>query len=404
MLPTRILHRLSGLALVLFTTSNLYAADTIKIGIAGPHTGPYAAFGEQLWRGASKAAEDINKKGGVNGKKLELVKADDACEPKQAVAVANRLVEKDNVSAVIGHFCSSSTVPASEIYDDAGILMITPASTNPNVTNRGLKTIFRTCGTDDQQGVVAADFIAETLKAKKVAVIHDKDTYGQGLADAMKKRLNDKYKIKHVLYEGLTRGEKDFAALVTKIKSTGADAVYFGGLHTEAGPLVRQIREQGINAAFISGDGIVSNDFVTTAGGKQFAKGVFMTFGKDARLIPQGKKVVEQFRKDKYEPEGYTLYSYATMQIVAKALEQTQSTDGMKLAAWLHKAPVNTVMGEKAWDTNGDLTVSDYVMYIWDDKGKYAEYDAGATKSGKMAPTKTQKSAQNSGKNKNRQK
>ena len=353
--------------------SNAYS-ETIKIGVAGPLSGAYAAFGEQLWKGASQAADDINRAGGVGGRKIELVKGDDACEPKQALAVSNRLVDFENVKAVVGHFCSSSTMPASETYDEAGVLMITPASTNPMVTDRGLPTVMRTCGRDDQQGVVAAEFIARKLKAKRVAVIHDKDTYGQGLADAMKAHLKT-LKGKEVLYEGLTRGEKDFNALVTKIKSVKADAVYFGGLHSEAGPLVRQMREQGIRAPFISGDGIVSEDFVIAAGGPKFVQGVYMTFGADPRKIPAGKTAVEKFRKAGYEPEGYTLYAYATLQVIAEAVKGAGSDDGIKMAKWLRANSVDTVMGKKAWDKKGDLKVSDYVMYEWDKKGKYKEVE-----------------------------
>lgn len=348
------------------------AAKTLKIAIAGPHTGPYAAFGEQFWKGSVQAAEDVNKAGGVNGMKVELVKADDACEPKQAVSVANKVVEKDRVSAVIGHFCSSSTMPASEIYDEAGVLMITPGSTNPMITERKLPTILRMCGRDDQQGVIAAEFIKNKLKGKRVAVIHDKDTYGRGLADAMVKHLNA-LGTKEVLYEGLTRGEKDFNALVTKIKALKADVVYFGGLHTEAGPLVRQIREQGLKSSFVSGDGIVSDDFLTAAGGKNFVNGVYMTFGQDARKLQSGKKVVASFRKGGYEPEGYTLYSYATLQSVIEAIKGAKSTDGAKLSKWLKANPVSTVMGKKAWDEKGDLRTSDYVIYQWNEKGKYVQ-------------------------------
>jgi branched-chain amino acid transport system substrate-binding protein len=349
-------------------------AEVLKISVAGPHTGAYAAFGEQLWRGAEQAAKDINAAGGINGKMVELVKSDDACEPKQAVAVANRAVDADKVVGVVGHFCSSSTMPASEIYADADVLTITPASTNPQVTERGLPTMMRMCGRDDQQGIVAGDYIVKKLGAKRVAVIHDKDTYGQGLADATRAQLR-KNGLTEVLYEGLTRGEKDFNALVTKIRSLNAEAVYFGGLHTEAGPLVRQMREQGVNAAFISGDGIVSEDFATAAGGNNFVKGVLMTFGADPRKNDAGKAVIEKFRAAKYEPEGYTLYSYASMQVLAAALKGSGSTSGAKMAEWLKKNPVDTVMGQKAFDAKGDLVVSDYVMYGWDDQGKYAEVE-----------------------------
>ncbi|MBF0272814.1 MAG: branched-chain amino acid ABC transporter substrate-binding protein [Magnetococcales bacterium] len=347
-------------------------AGTVKIGVAGPLSGAQAAFGEQFWRGAEQAAKDINAQGGINGDTIELVKGDDACEPKQAVAVANRLVDFDHVTAVVGHFCSSSTIPAFEVYAEAGILSMTPASTNPMVTERGLSTVFRTCGRDDQQGVVGAEFVVKQLKAQRVAVLHDKDTYGQGLADSMKAHLAT-LGLKEVLYEGLTRGEKDFNALVTKLRSVKADAVYFGGLHSEAGPLVRQMREQGLNVPLISGDGIMSETFVTSAGGPKFVEGVFMTFGADPRKIPSGKTLVEQFRKGGYEPEGYTLYSYATMQAIAQAMRATQSREGVKLAAWLKANPVETVMGTKSWNAKGDLKISDYVMYRWTPAGKYEE-------------------------------
>ncbi|MBF0296675.1 MAG: branched-chain amino acid ABC transporter substrate-binding protein [Magnetococcales bacterium] len=347
-------------------------AGTIKIGVAGPLSGAQAAFGEQFWRGAEQAARDINAAGGIHGDTLELVKGDDACEPKQAVAVANRLVDHEHVTAVLGHFCSSSTIPAFEVYAEGGILSITPASTNPMVTERGLPTAMRTCGRDDQQGVVGAEFTVKHLKAQRVAVLHDKDTYGQGLADAMKAHLATLGR-KEVLYEGLTRGEKDFNALVTKLRSVQADAVYFGGLHSEAGPLVRQMREQGLNAPLISGDGIVSETFLTSAGGPKYVEGVFMTFGADPRKIPTGKAVVEKFRQAGYEPEGYTLYSYATMQSIAAALTATKSRDGVKLANWLKANPVETVMGTKRWNAKGDLQTSDYVMYRWTKEGKYEE-------------------------------
>nr|CRH07131.1 High-affinity branched-chain amino acid ABC transporter (substrate-binding protein) [Candidatus Magnetococcus massalia] len=349
-----------------------HAGDTIRIGVAGPFTGAYAAFGEQQWRGASQAVADINAAGGINGKKLEIVKGDDACEPKQAMAVANRLVDKEEVNAVVGHFCSSTTMPASEVYDEANVLVMTHGSTNPKVTERGLATILRMCGRDDQQGSVGAEFVVKNLGAKRIAVLHDKDTYGQGLADAMRNHLKT-MGLTEVLYEGLTRGEKDFNALVTKIKSVKADAVYFGGLHNEAGPLVRQMREQGITAPLISGDGIVSEEFVLAAGGGRFVEQVYMTFGADPRTNPAGKSLVERYRKMNYEPEGYTLYAYSVVQSIAEAMKHVPGLQGDKLADWLKSNAVNTVMGSKAWDKKGDLKVSDYVMYKWDAKGKYAE-------------------------------
>ena len=334
-------------------------------------SGAYAAFGEQIANGAKMAVADLNKAGGINNRQVELIIADDACEPKQAVTVANRL-ENEGVSAVVGHFCSSSTIPASEVYGDAGILMITPASTNPKVTDRNITTVFRTCGRDEQQGEVAALFIYNTLKAKNVAVIHDNDTYGKGIADAMRAKLNQ-LGTKEILYDGLTRGEKDFVALATKIKASKADAIYFGGMHNEAGPLLKQLREMGVSAPFISGDGITTKDFITSAGGPQFGENVYMTFGADPRKIAAGKAVIDTFRGNGYEPEGYTLYAYATVQIISQAITKTNSTDGVTLANYLKSTPIATIMGEKAWDKKGDLTKTDFVMYKWDKTGNYEQ-------------------------------
>lgn len=349
--------------------------ETIRIGVAGPITGSYAKFGEQLVKGAQAAVAALNAAGGVEGKTLELVTGDDACDAKQARAVANKLVN-EKVVAVVGHFCSSSTIPASEVYDEANILQITPASTNPKVTERGLAVVFRTCGRDDQQGDVAADYIATVLKARRVAVVHDKDTYGQGLADAMKARLNATHKLKEVLYEGITRGSKDFNALITKIKGLRVDVIYFGGLHTEAGLLVRQAREQGLKAILFSGDGIVTEDFPSIAG--PATEGVMMTFGSDPRLIPEAAQAVAAIRATGYEPEAYTLYSYATVQVIAAALKANAiSRDGRKLAATLKANTFQTVMGPKAFDAKGDLKQTDYVVYRWKktgaDKYDYAQ-------------------------------
>ncbi|WQG59100.1 branched-chain amino acid ABC transporter substrate-binding protein [Pseudomonas sp. RTB3] len=354
--------------------STFVQAD-VKIGVAGPMTGANAAFGEQYMKGAQAAADVINKAGGINGEKIVLVKGDDACEPKQAVAVANRLTDQDKVVGVVGHFCSSSTIPASEVYADAGIIVMTPGSTNPVVTERGLKAMFSMCGRDDQQGIVAGDYIVDVLKGKRVAVINDKDTYGKGLADATSKQLTARG-VKPVIEEGLTRGEKDFSALVTKIRSEKADVVYFGGLHPEAGPLVRQLREQGLkDVKFMSDDGIVTDELVTTAGGAQYVDGVYMTFGADPRMLPDSKVVVEKFRSSGYEPEGYTLYAYASVQALAAAFNGAKSNKGEAAAEWLKANTVQTVMGKKNWDGKGDLKVSDYVVYQWDAQGKYHQLE-----------------------------
>lgn len=348
--------------------SSAYAADTIKIGVAGPMTGANATFGEQVWTGVSAYIKNVNEAGGIDGKKVELVKGDDACEPKQAVAVANRFVDQDKVQALVGHFCSSSTIPASEIYNDAGILMVTPSSTNPIVTDRDLETVFRTCGRDDQQAVVAGSFILDTLKIDKIALVHDKDTYGQGLVDALKKTLADR-KVEPVLYEGLTRGERDFNALVTKIKSSGAKAVYFGGLIPEAGPLIRQIHEQGLDVAFVSGDALAQAEIVTAAGGAQNLKGVYYSSAADPKEDPASADALADLKKQSIAPDNYTLFGYASAQTIVAAIQGTKDGKIEDQVKWLHANTVKSAVGNLGWNEKGDVKDFKFVFYSFDDKG-----------------------------------
>jgi len=347
------------------------AADEIVIGVAGPFSGSYARLGEQIWIGASAAADQINAAGGVKGDQIRLVKGDDACEPKQAVTVANRLLETEGVAAVIGHACSSSSLPASEVYADADVLMITPASTADALTEKGYVTTMRMVGRDSQQGVIAAEYLLETVGAKHIAVIHDKDSYGMGVAMAVQAYLKDKG-VEPILFEGLTRGEKDFNALVSRVKGLGADAVFFGGLAVEAGILVRQMREAGLDVPFVAGDGIASDDFIFTAGGGQFIDGVLMVFGRDARENPDSAEAVANLRARGFEPMGYTLYAYAAMQVIAIAVDNAGATEGEALGTWLRNNEVATVAGPKRWDERGDLAVPDFTMYRWNKDGNYA--------------------------------
>jgi len=225
------------------------AADTIKIALAGPVTGAVAQYGEMQFIGAKMAIEQINKAGGVNGAMLEGVVYDDACDPKQAVAVANKIVN-DEVQYVVGHLCSSSTQPASDIYEDEGILMITAASTSPDITARGYQLVFRTIGLDSLQGPTAGQFIAEKVKPKTVAVIHDKQQYGEGIATAVKQTL-EAAGTKVALFEGINAGDKDFSAMIAKLKQANVDFVYYGGYHPELGLLLRQSAEKGLTAKFM---------------------------------------------------------------------------------------------------------------------------------------------------------
>ena len=351
-----------GLALGFAIAAAGAANAQVKFGVQGPITGPNAAFGAQLKNGAQQAVDDINAAGGINGQKLTIQFGDDVSDPKQGVSVANKF-SADGVKFVVGAFNSGVTMPSSEVYQENGIVQVTPASTNPQITERKMWNIFRTCGRDDQQGAVAGAYILKQFKGKKVAVVHDKTTYGKGLADETIKAMG-KGGMKPVLYEGINVGEKDFSALVSKIKQSGADLVYWGGLHTEGGLIVRQMRDQGVKAPMMGADGITTDEFAQVGG--PGVEGTLMTFPPDPRNNPNAKAVVEKFRANKFEPEAYTLYSYAAVQVMADAAKQAKSNDPKKVAEKMHSgAHFKTVIGDLSYDKKGDITRLDYVMYIW---------------------------------------
>ncbi|MCU4180544.1 branched-chain amino acid ABC transporter substrate-binding protein [Bosea sp. BH3] len=353
---------LGGIALGAVIALSGAANAQIKVGVGGPITGPNAAFGAQLKNGTEQAVEDINAAGGVLGQKLTVSVGDDVSDPKQGVSVANKFVG-DGVKWVVGHFNSGVTMPASEVYAENGILMISPSATNPKITERGLWNTFRVCGRDDQQGEVAAAYIAKNFKDKKIAIVHDKTTYGQGLADETRKGLT-KAGIKDVLYEGVNAGEKDFSALVSKIKAAGADYLYWGGLHTEGGLIVRQMRDQGLKTVLISGDGITTDEFATIGG--PGVEGTLMTFPPDPQKRPEAAAIVKKFESKNFKPEAYTLYSYAAVQVMAEGAKRANSTDPKKIAAALQGgAPVKTVIGDIGFDKKGDITRPDYTVYTW---------------------------------------
>src|SRR6202167_1676597 len=336
----------------------------LKLAVAGPVTGPNASFGAQLTQGVGQAADDFNKAGGILGQTIEVEQGDDVSDPKQGVSVTNKFVG-DGVHFVVGHFNSGVTIPASEVYVDNNVLFITPSATNPKVTDRKLWDAFRTCGRDDQQGKLWADLaLSPAFKDKKIAIVHDKTPYGQGLADAAKGFMNAGGK-KEVLYEGVNVGEKDYSAVVSKIKDSGADYVMWGGLHTEGGLIVRQMRDQGLQTVMISGDGITDDEFAKIGG--TGVEGTLMSFGPEPRNNPAAQDIVAEYKAKGFEPQGYTLYSYAAMQIFKAAAEATKSLDPKKMAAFMHEGkPFHTVLGDISYDKKGDRTNVDYVWYVWE--------------------------------------
>ena len=347
------------------------ARAEITIATVGPITGQYAIFGEQMKRGAEMAVKNLNAAGGVLGEQIVLEVGDDACDPKQAVAVANQLVNK-GVVFVAGHFCSGSSIPASAVYNEEGILQISPASTNPKLTEQGFENVFRVCGRDDQQGQVAANFVVDNNVGSKIAVLHDKTAYGKGLADEFKKQLNARG-VEEVMYEAITAGDKDFTALITKMKEAGVDLIYLGGYHTEAGLITRQAKEQGLNAVMMSGDALVTDEYWAITG--DTGEGTLMTFSPDPRKNEVAKPVVEEFQAEGYDPEGYTLYTYAAIQVWAQAVEKAGTTDLDAVIDTLKSNEFDTVLGRISFDEKGDVKGSNYVLYKWEG-GKYVELGA----------------------------
>jgi branched-chain amino acid transport system substrate-binding protein len=337
----------------------------IKIGAAGPMTGSNAAFGEQMKRGAQMAVDEINAAGGVNGMKLELTIGDDACDPKQATAVANKMVT-DKVVFIAGHFCSSSSIPASKIYKEARILQITPASTNPRLTDEGAaegnKALFRTCGRDDAQGLVVANYLLKNHKTKKVAILHDKSTYGKGVADETKKAMNAGG-MRETMYEAYTQGDKDFTALINKMKQAGVQIIVLGGYHTEGALIIKQSREQGLQAQMVGFDSLETAEFGQLGGAA--TDGVLMSFPPKAENDPANAALVKKFRDAKYEPEGYTLFTYAAVKVWADAAKKAKATDAAAVSTALRSQKWTSVVGALDFDAKGDVKNAAYDIYVW---------------------------------------
>ena len=362
--------KLIGLALgATFALSTAALAQTIPVAVAGPMTGEYSAFGRQLKNGAEMAIADLNAAGGVLGKKLTLDIEDDACDPKQARSVAEK-IGSANVPFVAGHYCSSSSIPASEAYADSNVLEITPASTNPLFTERKLWNVARVCGRDDQQGAVAGEYIAKNFKGKNIAILNDKSTYGKGLADETKKALN-KAGVTEKMYESYNQGDKDFNAIVSRLKQQNIDLVYIGGYHTEAGLILRQMRDQGLKTILMAGDALADKEYASITG--PAGAGTLFTFGPDPRKKPTAASIVEKFKAKNIDPEGYTLYTYAAFQVWSKAVAKAGTTDPKKVMNTIKGGSWDTVIGTLNFDAKGDIKQIDYVVYRWDDKGGYAE-------------------------------
>jgi len=336
----------------------------IRIGVAGPMTGDQSKLGGDLERGARLAVEEWNARGGIMGKTIVLEVGDDQRDPKQAVSVANKMVNL-GIVGMVGHYNSSASIPASSVYHDAGIPMITPASTNPRLTEQGFKNVFRVVGRDDQQGHVAAKFIVTKLKAKRVAILHDKTTYGQGLADELRKSLATYQNsgVEVVSFDGLTQGDKDFRGILTRLKEQNLDLYFFGGMFPEGGLLAKQAKEVGLNVPMMSGDGVIDPKFIEIAGAA--AEGTYLTFTPDTEKLPQAADFLKKYRA-KYGNDlaPYAIYAYDAANILLNAIAEVQGGNNQQVVAAIRKMKYQGALGTLAFDEKGDVTESPYIVWV----------------------------------------
>jgi branched-chain amino acid transport system substrate-binding protein len=336
-------------------------AGPVRIGVAGPITGGQAKNGQDLQEGTLLAVEEWNAKGGVLGRKVEMVVRDDEAKPVNAPTVARELVDA-GVVGVVGHFNSGCTIPASEVYHEKGVLTITPASTNMFVTDRRYGDVFRVCGRDDQQGRTAAYFLSDVLKVKKVAVFDDKTAYGKGLADECAKALEGRVEV--AIREGFDVTERNFRPYLTKLKDANVDVWYFGGIYEQAAPMAIQASQLGIKAPMMSGDGVhgYQKDFIDQVGAA--ADGTFTTFPDTEAAPGYAEFKVKYVERFKVEPGPYAIYSYAAAQVLLEAIQAAGTTEGAKVAAAVHAGTFATPVGKLVFDEKGDVKAIDYYK-VW---------------------------------------
>lgn len=343
-----------------------HAADTIKIAMVIPATGPLTQYGDMVKEGVATAIEQINAAGGVAGKQLEATVVDDACEPKQGPVAANRVVN-DKIGYVVGPVCSGAAIAAAPIYNNEGVVVVTPSATSPALTEgKDFHFIFRTIGRDDQQGPSAAQFIIEKAKPSKVAVLHDKQSYGQGIAASVRDELQ-KAKVEVSMFEGINAGDSDYSAVITKLKSSGSDFVYYGGYHPEMGLLLRQAAEQGLKIRMMGPEGVGNPEINAIAG--DAVEGMLVTLPADPSADPANADLVKAFKDKGRDPSGaFQMGAYTATQAIAQSI-QAVGDDPEKVADYLHKTSFKMPTGEVAWDAQGDLKSFNFPVYSWHKDG-----------------------------------
>jgi len=337
-------------------------AEPIKLGVAGPHSGNLASHGMPTVNAAELVAEHKNEMGGVNGRMIELIIGDDACNPQEATNTATKLVE-EGVHAVLGHICRGATKAALNIYNDSNIVVISPSATNPALTQSGdYPNFFRTIAPDDAQARLEVDFALNVLRRKKIAVLHDNGDYGKGLAEFVKSFLEKDKRAKVVLYEGITMGASDYSAVIKKIKRSKAEAVIFGGYHPEASRIVTQMRKGKMGTIFISDAGVKDDNFIKVAG--KYAEGVYASGPIDTTKNPMAIEAIEAHKK-KYgsNPGAFFLNAYSAALALLNAIEKSRSTDYDDIVSALRTEFVETPLGKLRFDERGDAIGVGFSMY-----------------------------------------
>jgi len=365
-----------GLLAVIFVLTmsvSVFAADTIKLGVAGAHSGDLASYGIPTARATQFVVDEYNKNGGIDGKKIELLVEDDECKPEKAVNAATKLMSQ-GADAVVGHICSGATKAALSIYLSQMIPVISPSATNPALTQSGnYPNFFRTIAPDDAQARLEVDFAVEEMGLKNIAVIHDKGDYGKGLAEFAKQFIEETKGVKVALFEGVTPGALDYSAVVQKIKNSDADGVLFGGYHPEASKIISQMRKKEMDIPFISDDGVKDNKFIKVAG--KYAEGVYATGPKDVSSNSLAKEA-ENKHMEKYGEQSGAFYlnGYAAAQAILKAIDNADSTDPQKVMKAMRTNYVKTPLGKIKFDKKGDAIGVGFSVYQVQD-GEYVELD-----------------------------
>ncbi len=342
------------------------AQAQVRIAIVLPGTGPLTQYGDMMREGVQTAVELANAAGGLNGQMFQAVDVDDACEPKQGPVAANRVVN-DRIRYVVGPGCSGAAIAAAPIYENEHVVMVTPSATSPSLTDgKNYHYVFRTIGRDDQQGPSAARFIAERIKPQRVAVLHDKASYGQGIAANVREALKSAG-VEVALFEGINAGDSDYSAVITKLKSAGVDFVYYGGYHPEMGLLLRQAGEQGLKVRMMGPEGVGNPEITAIAG--PAVEGMLLTLPADFSADPRNAEIVKAFKDRKRDPSGaFQLTSYAAAQVILDSI-RAMGDDAAKVADHMHKSSFETPIGPVSWDSKGDLKSFEFQVFEWHQDG-----------------------------------